>query len=70
MSMTEIPNPLSPRELHVLRSFENGLSIKEIAKEWGIVYGTVKAHIRLINAKLGVSTTTQAVALAIRKGWM
>jgi len=64
------PNPLSPRELHVLRSFEKGLSTKEIAKEWGLHVGTVSAHIRLIHAKIGVQTITQAVAVAIRKEWI
>jgi len=68
--MNDTPNPLSPRERDVLRSFERGLSTKDISEEWGLHKGTVSAHIRLIHAKLGVKTVPQAVAVAVRKGWI
>jgi LuxR family maltose regulon positive regulatory protein len=56
--------PLSDRELEVLRLIAAGLSNREIAEELVIAVGTVKRHINHIYGKLGVHSRTQAVARA------
>jgi LuxR family maltose regulon positive regulatory protein len=54
--------PLSERELEVLRLIADGLSNAEIADKLVIAQGTVKRHINNIYGKLGVQSRTQAVA--------
>jgi LuxR family maltose regulon positive regulatory protein len=56
--------PLSARELQVLRLIAGGLSNKEIADQLFIGVGTVKWYATTIYSKLGVSSRTQAVARA------
>jgi len=57
-------DPLSKRELEVLRLISDGLSNAEIADTLYLSVGTVKAHTRSIFSKLGVNSRTQAVAQA------
>jgi LuxR family maltose regulon positive regulatory protein len=52
---------LSERELAVLRMLPSGLSQREIAAELYVSFNTVKAHVRSVFAKLGVSSRTEAV---------
>jgi LuxR family maltose regulon positive regulatory protein len=59
-----ILDPLSERELEVLRQMAQGLTNTEIARKMVIAQSTVKTHINRIFGKLGVSTRTQAVARA------
>lgn len=56
-----LPEPLSDRELSVLRLLGGSLSQPEIAAELGISAHTVKSHARAIYRKLGVSTRDEAV---------
>jgi LuxR family maltose regulon positive regulatory protein len=51
--------PLSERELDVLRLMEQGLSNGEIAKRLVVTTGTVKSHVHNIINKLGVSTASR-----------
>src|SRR5229473_5988427 len=64
----ELPEPLTPREMDVLRLLAQGQSNKEIARALDLVEETVKSHVRHILAKLGVQSRTQAVLAAIRLG--
>ena len=66
--MPERPEPLTPREMDVLRLLAQGCSNKEIARTLQLVEETVKFHVRHILAKLGVQSRTQAVLTAIRLG--
>jgi LuxR family maltose regulon positive regulatory protein len=59
-----ILDPLSERELDVLRLVAQGLTNTEIAAELVVANSTVKTHINRIYSKLAVSTRTQAVARA------
>jgi LuxR family maltose regulon positive regulatory protein len=56
--------PLSERELEILRFLSVGLSNKEIADRLVIATSTVKSHINNLYAKLGTHKRTQAVAIA------
>jgi NarL family two-component system response regulator LiaR len=62
------PEPLTPREMDVLRLLAQGQSNKEIARTLHLVEETVKFHVRHILAKFGVQSRTQAVLAAIRLG--
>lgn len=59
-----LTDPLSPRELEVLRLIASGLSNREIAEELFISIGTVKRHINNIYTKLDVHSRTQAISKA------
>jgi LuxR family maltose regulon positive regulatory protein len=61
---TALIEPLSERELEVLRLLAAGLSNKEIANTLIITVGTVKKHINNIYGKLEVHRRTEAVARA------
>jgi LuxR family maltose regulon positive regulatory protein len=57
-------DPLSERELEILRLLAAGHSNQEIAERLVVVLGTVKAHNHNILSKLGVRNRTHAVARA------
>lgn len=56
--------PLTAREIEVLRLIATGLRNKEIADHLCLSVGTVKRHISNINGKLGTNNRTQAIARA------
>ncbi len=56
--------PLTERELEVLRLVAEGLSNEEIAEQLIIAIGTVKAHVHHIYGKLDVTGRVQAIARA------
>jgi DNA-binding NarL/FixJ family response regulator len=59
---------LTPRELAALRSLADGRSNKEIAVALGISERTVKTHLAHLFEKLGVTSRTEAVKIASRRG--
>ena len=59
---------LSERELEVLRYLPTMLTASEIAAELYVSVNTIKAHMRSIYAKLGVSRRQDAVVLAFERG--
>jgi two-component system nitrate/nitrite response regulator NarL len=60
--------PLTPRELEVLRGLADGLSNKQIAHQLAISEHTVKFHVNAIMGKLGAQSRTEAVVRATRSG--
>jgi DNA-binding NarL/FixJ family response regulator len=61
-------NPLTPREIEVLRAVSRGLSNAEIGRELFIGEATVKTHLLRAFAKLGVDDRTRAVTAAMERG--
>jgi DNA-binding NarL/FixJ family response regulator len=61
-------NPLSERELEVLRHLAEGRSNREIARALFLTEGTVKNHVTSVLSKLGVRDRTQAALQAHRLG--
>ena len=59
---------LTPRELASLRLMADGKSNKEIANDLGISDRTVKTHLGHLFEKLGVTSRTEAVKVATRRG--
>jgi NarL family two-component system response regulator LiaR len=57
---------LSSREREVLALMVRGLNNPEIAEQLAVGRATVKFHVSNILAKLGASTRTEAVALALQ----
>ncbi len=62
--------PLSSREMEILKCITRGQSNKEIAKLLGISRQTVKNHMTSILRKLAVNDRTQAAVYALRRGWI
>jgi LuxR family transcriptional regulator, maltose regulon positive regulatory protein len=62
-SMQLLIEPLTTREVEVLKYIEAGDSNQDIAEKLVISGATVKRHISNIYAKLGVVSRTQAVAI-------
>lgn len=65
---TRFPS-LTSRQLDVFRAAAKGLSNKLIARELGIAESTVKTHLSVVFAELGVSNRTQAVLQASKEGF-
>lgn len=63
-----MPDPLSPREIEILRVVATGASNKEIADQLFISEGTVKNHLSSILGKLGVRDRMQAILKAKELG--
>ncbi len=59
---------LSPREHQVVELLAAGLTGEQVADRLGISPATVRVHIRNATGKLGASTRTQAVAIAVARG--
>ncbi len=60
--------PLTGREIEVLRQIAGGNRNRDIAEKLFISEETVKVHIKHIMEKLGASDRTQAVAIGSRRG--
>jgi DNA-binding NarL/FixJ family response regulator len=60
--------PLTPRELVVLREMAKGLANKQIASVLNITQNTAKGYLKNILYKLHVSDRTEAVTVAIQRG--
>lgn len=64
----ETPEPLTARELEILRLMARGHSNREIAEALTITEGTAKNYVSSILAKMGVRDRTRAVLKALEAG--
>ena len=61
-------DPLSPREIDVLRLIATGNSNKLIADQLSISEATAKSHVANILSKLGANDRAHALAIAMKRG--
>lgn len=66
--MPDLNDPLSDRELDVLRAVAKGDANKQIAVALDISPNTVKVHLRNVFTKLGASSRTEASMIAVERG--
>ncbi len=67
-NLQPLPEPLSPRELAILKLITQGLSNREIGARLFLALDTVKGHNRRIFDKLQVQSRTEAIARARELG--
>jgi DNA-binding NarL/FixJ family response regulator len=60
---------LSEREMEILKGLVDGLDYRKLADKLFLSPNTVRTHISNIYKKLHVSNRTQAVKIAMKKGW-
>lgn len=66
----ELIEPLTERELEVLRLAAKGMGNKQIGVALSISDRTVQGHLANIYGKLHVATRTEAVVFAVREKWI
>jgi DNA-binding NarL/FixJ family response regulator len=66
--LADIDNPLSERELEVLRLIEKGMTYEEVSQILGVTWHTVTAYLRRVYRKLQVNSKGQAVFEARQRG--
>jgi DNA-binding NarL/FixJ family response regulator len=66
----DLIEPLTTRELDVLRLAARGMTNRAIGHELGISHRTVQGHLASVFGKLGVNSRTEAVTEALRRGWI
>ena len=62
--------PLTERELEVLRMASMGMTNKEIAEALCLSVRTVQSHLGNIFDKLDVGSRTEAILYGLRRGWL
>lgn len=62
--------PLTPREIDVLRLVARGMTNREVGQELGISHRTVQGHLASIYDKLDANSRTEAVTEALKRGWI
>lgn len=63
-------DPLTPREVEVLRLAASGRGADELARELCLSRNTVKTHLAHAYDKLGAHNRADAIACALREGWL
>lgn len=69
-SLTAGQNPLTEREIEVLREVEKGGSIDDIASALSLSAGTVRNHVSSILGKTGARNRADAANTARNNGWL
>jgi DNA-binding NarL/FixJ family response regulator len=70
LAVHAVDEPLTDRELTVLRLVADGQSNKQIASQLGLSAETLETHLKNIFAKLDVNDRTEAVTVAARRGFI
>ncbi|MFI5732520.1 response regulator [Kribbella sp. NPDC051587] len=69
-ALTLPPNPLTPREVEVLRLAARGAAAQQIAVDLFLTTATVRNYLSSIAAKLNARTQVDAVRIATDAGWV
>jgi len=67
---TKSVEPLSDREMEILKLAAKGISNKDIAEKVFLSPRTVQVHLGNIFNKLGVASRTEAVLFGLKRGWL
>jgi NarL family two-component system response regulator LiaR len=67
-NLPPVENPLSEREVEILKLVAQGLTNQEIAQKLSRSEWTVRTHVRNILGKLHLANRTQATLFALREG--
>lgn len=70
MTQANNQNPLTERQMEVLKLVAQGVTNKEIGRTLNISENTVRKHLQNIFEKLEVSSRTEATTLAYQHGWV
>lgn len=70
LAVHALDEPLTERELAVLRLVADGHPNKQIGWQLELSIDTIKAHLKSVFAKLGVDDRTHAVTVAARRGYI
>lgn len=62
--------PLTEREIEVLRLAARGMTNRAIGQTLGISHRTVQGHLANVYGKLHVNSRTEAVTEALKRGWI
>jgi len=62
--------PLTEREIEVLRLAARGMTNREIGRALDISHRTVQGHLANVYGKLNASSRTEAVTEALKRGWI
>lgn len=63
-------NPLTAREIEVLRRARAGGTTAQIAADLHLSHGTARNHLSAVMQKLGVPSRAEALAVAEEQGWL
>jgi NarL family two-component system response regulator LiaR len=63
-------DPLTERELEVLKLAAKGMSNRDIARHLSLSIRTIQAHLSTVFSKMQVGSRTEAVVQALQKGWL
>lgn len=61
---------LTDRQQEILQLFADGVKTEKVAEALGLSGETIRTHTKRILAKINASTRTEAVAIAIRNGYI
>ena len=67
MLAAALQNSLTDKQAEIMRLVVQGLPTKQIAETVSISESGVKKHLQLIYAKIGASSRSETVAIALRK---
>lgn len=68
--LNEVDNPLTKRELEILKMLEQVATTKELVQRLFLSEGTVRNYISSILSKTGTASRLEALNLARDKGWI
>jgi DNA-binding response OmpR family regulator len=66
----DVPNPLTARELEVVRLLASGKTYKQVARALDLSQSTVRNHLHNVYHKLNVVDRAQAVIVSKENGWI
>ena len=69
-ALTKGQSPLSAREVEVLRAFESGGTVEDVASELMLSAGTVRTYVSSAMDKTHARTRAEALKVATENGWL